>query len=314
MIQADSLFKRYGTVEAVRGVSFRVDTGSIVGLLGPNGAGKTSLMRILTCYHFPSSGAASVEGHDVTSQPDKVRRVVGYLPENAPSYEDMKAGDYLKFIGTMRGMPRPRLRERIDWAVQTCGLSPVFTREIRKLSKGFRQRVGLAQAMLHDPPVLILDEPTTGLDPNQILEIRALIRGLGASKTVLLSTHILQEVEALCRRVLILNAGKLIAQGTSEEIARDLKEGVVLSVSIKGAPPQGLQEELAALPGVRGVSAVRSQGEDRTEVDLAVAAGADPSESVYDWAVKKGHKILGMSKQRATLEELFARLTKAADE
>jgi gliding motility-associated transport system ATP-binding protein len=311
MIQADSLVKRYGAFEAVRGVSFRVDTGSVVGLLGPNGAGKTTLMRILTCYHFPTSGAASVEGHEVSTQPDHVRRVVGYLPENAPSYDDMKAGDFLRFIGSMRGMSGARLRERIDWAVQTCGLSPVVSREIRKLSKGYRQRVGLAQAILHDPPVLILDEPTTGLDPNQILEIRGLIRSLGSSKTVLLSTHILQEVEALCRRVLIMNAGTLIAQGTSEEIARDLKEGVVLTISIKGAPPTGLQESLAALPGVRSVSAVRASGDERTEVDLAVRAGADPSESVYDWAVANGHKILGMSRQKASLEELFARLTGA---
>ena len=188
----------------------------------------------------------------------------------------------------------------------------MFTREIRKLSKGFRQRVGLAQAMLHDPPVLILDEPTTGLDPNQILEIRGLIRSLGEKKTVLLSTHILQEVEALCRKVLIMNAGKLIAQGTPEEIAHDLKEGVVLTVSIKGAPPQDLEASLSALPGVRGISAVRG-GEDRTDVDLAVGAGADPSESVYDWAVQRGHKILGMTRQKATLEELFARLTTGAE-
>ncbi len=210
-------------------------------------------------------------------------------------------------------MPGPRLRERIDWAVQTCGLSPVFSREIRKLSKGYRQRVGLAQAMLHDPPVLILDEPTTGLDPNQILEIRSLIRSLGQSKTVLLSTHILPEVEALCSRVLIMNAGTLIAQGTSEEIARDLKEGIVLTVSIKGPASQDLQESFAALPGVRGVSAVRALGDERTDVDLAVAAGADPSESVYDWAVANGRKILGMTRQRTSLEELFARLTGASD-
>ena len=309
MIQAEGLVKRYGSFEAVRGVSFRVDSGSIVGLLGPNGAGKTSLMRILTCYHFPTGGTATVEGHEVSAEPEQVRRSVGYLPENAPLYDDMKTRDSLRFFAEVRGIPGARRAERIDWAVETCGLSPVFTREIRKLSKGYRQRVGLAQAMLHDPPVLILDEPTTGLDPNQILEIRSLIKGLGAKKTVLLSTHILQEVEALCRRVLIMNSGKLIAQGTPDEIAHDLKEGVVLTVSIKGGPPPGLEESLSGLPGVRGVSAVRAQGDERTEVDLAVAAGADPSEAVYDWAVSRGHKILGMSRQRATLEELFARLT-----
>ena len=310
MIQAENLVKRYDSFEAVKGVTFRVDSGSIVGLLGPNGAGKTSLMRILTCFHFPTSGTAEVEGHDVSADPDLVRKSIGYLPESAPLYDDMTTRDSLKFFADVRGIPRAQRSGRVEWAVETCGLSSVFTREIRKLSKGYRQRVGLAQAMLHDPPVLILDEPTTGLDPNQILEIRSLIRSLGEKKTVLLSTHIMQEVEALCRKVLIMNAGKLIAQGTPEEIAHDLKEGVVLTVSIKGAPPD-LESSLSALPGVRGISAVRA-GEDRTDVDLAVGAGADPSESVYDWAVQRGHKILGMARQKATLEELFARLTSGA--
>ncbi len=312
MIQADGLVKRYGSFEAVHGVSFRIDSGSIVGLLGPNGAGKTSLMRILTCYHFPSAGTATVEGFDVSSQPDDVRRSIGYLPENAPLYDDMKTRDSLRFFAEVRGIPASRRRERIDWAVETCGLAPMVGREIRKLSKGYRQRVGLAQAILHDPPVLVLDEPTTGLDPNQIIEIRALIKSLGAKKTVLLSTHILQEVEAMCRRVLIMASGALIAQGTPEEIARDLKEGVVLTVSIKGALPAQSEQALKALPGVRGIASIRA-AEERTEIDLALGAGEDPSEAVYDWAVARGLKILEMTRQRATLEQLFSRLTRGPD-
>ena len=222
MIEAENLVKRYGPFEAVKGVSFRIDQGQVVGLLGPNGAGKTSIMRILTCYHFPSEGTARVGSFDVVSQPRSVRQVVGYLPENAPLYDDMKVREYLGFVADVRGLAGEHRRERTEMVVDTCGLSAVFGREIRRLSKGYRQRVGLAQAILHDPAVLVLDEPTSGLDPNQIVEIRGLIRSLGEKKTVILSTHILQEVEALCRRVLIMNAGRLVAQGTPDEIARGL--------------------------------------------------------------------------------------------
>jgi len=222
MIEAASLAKRYGAFEAVKGVSFRIEAGQIVGLLGPNGAGKTSLMRILTCYHFPDGGRAVVDGHDVAGQPHDVRRSVGYLPEGSPLYPDMKVREYLGFIARVRELGREDARRRLEWVVEACGLGAVYTRDIRRLSRGYKQRVGLAQAILHDPPVLVLDEPTSGLDPNQIVEIRALIRDLGRSKTVLLSTHILQEVEAICGKVLIMSAGRLAAQGTVEEIARDL--------------------------------------------------------------------------------------------
>ncbi len=309
MIEADALVKSYGAFEAVKGVSFRVQRGEVVGLLGPNGAGKTSIMRILTCYHFPTRGTARVASHDVAAQPRLVRQAVGYLPESAPLYDEMKVGEYLGFIADARGLGGQRRRERLQRVVDACGLSEVYTRPIGKLSKGYRQRAGLAQAILHDPPVLVLDEPTTGLDPNQIVEIRALIKGFGAEKTVVLSTHILQEVEALCRRVLIMNRGTLIAEGTAEEIAHGLKEGTVLSVAFKGPLDGSIAQSLGALPGVRGVSAVRETGGGRTEVDLTVAAGADPSEAVYDWAVARGVKIIGMKTQKTSLEELFARLT-----
>jgi ABC-2 type transport system ATP-binding protein len=222
MIEAESLVKRYGRYTAVKGVSFRIDQGQVVGLLGPNGAGKTSIMRILTCYHFPTEGTARVDSHDVVGEPRRVRQSVGYLPENAPLYDDMKVREYLGFVADARGLGGALRRERMEMVTATCGLSEVFGREIRRLSKGYRQRVGLAQAIIHDPAVLVLDEPTSGLDPNQIVEIRSLIRSLGEKKTVILSTHILQEVEALCRRVLIMNAGRLVAQGTPDEIARGL--------------------------------------------------------------------------------------------
>jgi ABC-2 type transport system ATP-binding protein len=308
MIEADRLVKRYGPFEAVKGVTFRVERGQVIGLLGPNGAGKTSIMRVLTCFHFPTSGTALVDGHDVLSEPHRVRQAIGYLPENAPSYDDMKVREYLGFIADVRGIARARRSERMDRAVETCGLREMYGREIRRLSKGYRQRVGLAQAILHDPAVLILDEPTSGLDPNQIVEIRALIRDLGREKTVLLSTHIMQEVEAICRRVLIMNAGRLIAQGTPDEIARGIQEAAVLVVSLKGPVEEAAARALASLPGVRSVSPLKRL-EDRVEVELEVAAGADPSEAVYDWAVAAGCKILGMRTEKARLEELFARLT-----
>jgi ABC-2 type transport system ATP-binding protein len=309
MIEAEGLAKRYGHFEAVRGVTFRIGGGQVVGLLGPNGAGKTSIMRILTCYHFPSGGSARINSHEVTAEPHRVRACVGYLPESSPLYSDMKVREYLNFIADSRELGGKTRGERIRWAVETCGLAPVYSREIRKLSRGYRQRAGLAQAILHDPPVLVLDEPTSGLDPNQITEIRALIRGLGARKTVLLSTHILQEAEALCSQVLIMNEGRLVAQGSAGELARGLRENLGLSLAVKGALDEESLRSLARLPGVRGVQEVRRFGEERTEVFLAAEGGSDPSEAVYDWAVARQRKILGLTAQKTSLEELFARLT-----
>ena len=309
MIEADALFVRYGAFEAVKGVSFRIEAGQVVGLLGPNGAGKTSLLRVLTCYHFPSGGSARVDAHDVASDPQLVRASVGYLPENAPLYPDMKVGEYLGFVADARDLRGSERRRRIEWAVETCGLSAVLSREVRRLSKGYRQRAGLAQAILHDPAVLVLDEPTSGLDPNQIVEIRALIRTLGPRKTVLLSTHIMQEVEALCSQVLIMNEGRLAAQGTAGEIARGLKQSLLATVSFKGSLEEKAVEGLGRLPGVRGVAALRRVGPERTEVDLHVEPDSDPSEAIYDWAAARGLKTLGLHVQKTSLEELFARLT-----
>jgi ABC-2 type transport system ATP-binding protein len=309
MIEADCLVKRYGALAAVRGVSFRVEPGQIVGLLGPNGAGKTSLMRILTCYHFPDQGRARVDFHDVASEPHRVRQAVGYLPESSPLYPDMKVREYLGFIAAIRELDGELRRRRLEWAAQTCGLSGVLAREIGRLSRGYRQRVGLAQAILHDPPVLVLDEPTSGLDPNQIVEIRALVRELGSRKTVLLSTHIMQEVEAICSKVLIMNAGRLVAQGSVDEIARSLSESVSLSIVLKGAVDESTAASLAELPGVLGLEALRRIDSERSEVRLAVAQGSDPSEKAYDWAVARGIKILSLNTRKASLESLFGRLT-----
>jgi ABC-2 type transport system ATP-binding protein len=312
MIEADNLGKRYGSLEAVRGVSFSINPGEVVGLLGPNGAGKTTIMKILTCYMFPSYGSARLAGFDIFEEPLSIKRSVGYLPENAPLYTDLNVMEYLDFIAEARALKGARKSERIERVIDECGLERVVYRGIDAISKGYKQRTGLAQAILHDPDILILDEPTTGLDPNQIIEIRQLITRLGKKKTVILSTHILQEVEATCNRVLILNEGQIVAKGTAEEIQREMKGEVLLRLLLKGAgdPASGL----ARLAGVREV--LRNElapgpgGGERRVVHLALDPDTVDDEAVFDWAVREGFKILEMVPQRASLEELFIKLTR----
>ncbi len=310
VIEAQSLSKSYGPVEAVRDVSFSVGAGEIVGLLGPNGAGKTTIMKILTCYLFPSRGTARVNGHDVFEAPLAVKECVGYLPESAPLYPDLTVREYLSFIADARRLSGLVRRERMDWVIGECGLGSVVNRGIDELSKGFRQRTGLAQALVHDPRILILDEPTSGLDPHQIVEIRELIKRLGREKTVILSTHILQEVEATCHRILILNQGRIVAQGTREEIEGTLKGEVQLDVTLKGAAAADLSG-LAELAGVRKVVSARAVAADAAAVRLSLAPDGGAEERVFDWAVSRGLKILAMVPQRLSLEDIFITLTEA---
>jgi ABC-2 type transport system ATP-binding protein len=220
MIAIDRLSKVYGATHAVRGISFEVPKGQVVGFLGPNGAGKSTTMKILTGYVEPTDGAAKVGGTDVTATPIETKKRIGYLPESNPLYDDMMVQDYLEWIAEIRRLPKNTRQSRIQTVVERCGLGQVIGKDISQLSKGFRQRVGLAQAILHDPDLLILDEPTTGLDPNQILEIRELIKELGQEKTVLMSTHIMQEVQATCSRVIIINNGEIVADGADRRPAR----------------------------------------------------------------------------------------------
>lgn len=242
MIEVHQLSKRYGTVQAVRDVSFQVGTGQVIGLLGPNGAGKTTIMKILTGYHYPTSGSALIDGLSVEEYPEEVKKRIGYLPENAPSYGDLSPLEYLSFVAEARAIPKDKRASRINQVMDQCSLQEVKNKPIETLSKGFRQRLGLAQAIIHDPAILILDEPTTGLDPNQILEIRALIRELGKSKTVILSTHILQEVEAVCSQVIIIHQGRIAAQGTSAEIGRTLKGQDSWHLELRGNLSEALPE------------------------------------------------------------------------
>ena len=224
MIQAKNLTMRYGNFLALDGVSFEARQGEVLGLLGPNGAGKTTIMRILTTYLYPHGGTAQVGGHDIIEKSNEVRKLIGYLPETAPLYQDMKVDEYLIFVGESRGFFGKDLSKRLDWVKESCSLKSVWKHTIFEISKGYRQRVGLAQALIHDPKVLILDEPTSGLDPLQIIGIRDLVRNLAKSKTIIFSTHILQEVDALADRIVIINNGKIIAEGTKKELANQAKE------------------------------------------------------------------------------------------
>ncbi|MDR2362988.1 MAG: ATP-binding cassette domain-containing protein [Spirochaetaceae bacterium] len=319
MIEVDSLTKRYGSVEAVKDVSFSVGTDQVLGFLGPNGAGKTTIMKILTGYHFPSGGTVLVDGLSVQDDPVGIKSRIGYLPESVPLYGDLTPLEYLTFIAQARLIPRGEQKDKIQSALDSCGLKQVMGKKIETLSKGYKQRVGLAQAILHDPPILILDEPTSGLDPNQIIEIRGLITELGKRKTVILSTHILQEVEAVCSRVLILNEGRIAAQGKPEEIAGTMKGGDTWELVLKGPDTAGLQDGLGLPEGDIKPGGI-SDGPDGTVKVSFFLPARDPGtgwarsewtdgERIFDWAVSRGFKILRMDRKRLSLEDIFVKLT-----
>ncbi len=232
MIDVDHVSMKYGNFEAVKDCSFTVDKGEIVGLLGPNGAGKTTIMKVITTQICPSNGTARVAGFDCQSHPKEVRRNVGFLPEQAPLYDDMEVREYLDFVGRGRGLSRRQLKDRIGWVKDSCGLSKVWCKPIGELSKGYRQRVGLAQALIHDPPCLVLDEPTSGLDPLQIIEIRDLIKELSKDKAILYSSHIIQEIVALSDRVVIISDGQIRADGTLPELTQKVKETTKVEFTI----------------------------------------------------------------------------------
>jgi ABC-2 type transport system ATP-binding protein len=313
MVEVLDVAKNYGSVQAVDGVSFRAAPGEILGLLGPNGAGKTTIMKILTCYHFPSAGNAWVNGFNVYANPIEVKQNIGYLPEHTPLYGELNVQEYLRFMARARGVEPAHQDERIQWVVDVCGLQAVRYRSIDALSKGYRQRTGLAQAIIHDPAILILDEPTTGLDPNQIVEIRRLIRTLGKEKTVILSTHYLQEVEAVCDRVVILNAGRIAAEGTTAQIASEMKGDDVFTFEVKGALPSSMEDALSSIPRLRQVDSVVSRGSDRAEVQITVGRGDGGGEVVFDWAVANDLKLLSLQQKRYSLEDVFLQLTAAEE-
>lgn len=302
MITVDRLTKVYGSRVAVWQVSFEVGKGEILGFLGPNGAGKTTTMRMLTGFVPPSSGSARIAGFDVSREPLRAKARLGYLCELPPVYREMVVRGYLRFVAEIKKVPAARRRALIDRAIDLCGLSDVAHRVIGHLSKGYRQRVGLAQAILHQPDVLVLDEPTVGLDPRQIIEIRQVIRGLGGEQTVILSTHILPEVTMTCSRVVIINEGQVVAEDTIENLTADMGRWQTLRLRAAREAP-GLADRLAGLPGVH--AAVR---EDARTWLVRLEGGDDVKAEVAREVVASGAGLVEMTRQAASLEEVFLKL------
>ena len=309
MIEVDSLTKRYGRATAVDGISFKVEKGEILGFLGPNGAGKTTTMRILTCYLPPTEGKARVAGHDVFAEPMEVKKRVGYLPETPPLYPDMEVVEYLDFCARIKGVASADRKARVAEAIEKCRVGDVRDKLIAKLSKGYRQRVGLAQAILHNPDVLILDEPTAGLDPKQIIETRELIRALGGSHTVVLSTHILPEVSMTCGRVVIINKGRVVAEDTPDNLTRRLQGAGTIRLEVRGAEAAVL-EAVKAVPGVLAVHVRPPHGEVLV-LDVEADSGKDVRAELAAAVVARGHGLVGLQQLGMSLEEIFLHLTTA---
>lgn len=312
MIDVKHLTKRYVNVAAVDDISFNVEEGEIVGLLGPNGAGKTTTMRILTCFMPATQGVATVAGFDVFNDSINVRQQIGYLPENVPLYPDMRAYEYLMFRAKLKNIPRKERRRRIDLCLEMCGISDVQNQIIGTLSKGYRQRVGLADTLIHNPKILILDEPTIGLDPNQIRQIRQVIKDLGEKHTILLSTHILPEVEMICGRVIIINKGKIVAMDTPENLMKQLKSSASVFLEIRG-DGEKIKDNISKINGIRSV--VWKKKEDANEFIVEASEGKDLREDIFRCIVKNNYILREMKRQTITLEEIFHQITtKEAEE
>jgi len=310
MIQVENLTKLYGSHRALDQVSFQVEKGEILGFLGPNGAGKTTTMRILAGFFPATEGKAVVAGFDVAEQPIEAKRRVGYLPESPPLYTEMSVESYLTFVARIKGLDSSLIAKRSDYVVDRCGLSKVRDRLIKHLSKGFRQRVGLAQALIHNPDVLILDEPTIGLDPKQIIEVRELIRNLGGDHTVILSTHILPEVSMTCERVVIINRGRIAAVDTPENLTRQLKGGDRIEVEVSG-PVEELNQLLDEVPGVLTITGGEAvDGRHRFQIE---SEGGEIRHLVSRKLVEYGFDLYQIRSETMTLEEVFLTLTTEED-
>jgi ABC-2 type transport system ATP-binding protein len=313
-IAVRNLTKYYDTEKAVNDISFEVKTGEILGFLGPNGAGKTTTMKIITCYMPPTSGSVEVEGFDIAEHSFEVRKKIGYLPEMNPLYLDMNVLEYLEYSARLHGLKDGLLKSRLKEMIDVCGIAGVRHKDIGELSKGFRQRVGLAQAMIHDPEVLIFDEPTSGLDPNQIVEIRNLIRQLGRAKTVVLSTHILTEVQATCDRVIIINDGGIVADGTLEQLQQDFRGSEKISLELKLPEGKIVNAMTDIYPKFKEISQVESveyggQEGDLHKFSIHTVKGSDIREEIFRRAVSERWILLEMSRKATSLEEVFHKLT-----
>ncbi|MBA2241651.1 MAG: ATP-binding cassette domain-containing protein [Chthoniobacterales bacterium] len=310
MIKVENLTKRYAGTTAIQDLTFEVGKGEIMGFLGPNGAGKSTTMRILSSFLPATSGRVSIAGFDVFEQSLQARSHLGYMPENVPLYGDMRVTEYLNYRAALKGVPHRRISERVGDVKELCGLKEVEKKLISALSKGYRQRVGLADALVHEPDLLILDEPTSGLDPNQIRQVRELIKNLGKQHTILLSTHILPEVEMTCSRVIIINKGRIEACDTPENLLGEIRTagGVVLEAKVGNDDGA---EQLRQVPGVRDVTTT-TDGEWQT-FSLRVESGADVREQVFQLAMMRRWSVRELSQKKATLEDVFVEITQADD-
>ena len=305
-IVVENITKRYGAQKAVDDVSFTVKTGEILGFLGPNGAGKSTTMKAITCYLMPNEGDVKVGGNSIKANPEAIKKSIGYLPESNPLYPEMPVIDYLKFIAELHDIEKDKVKDRIREMVRVCGLEGEKHKKIGELSKGYKQRVGLAQALIHDPEVLVLDEPTTGLDPNQIVEIRELIRQIGQEKTVILSSHILAEVEATCDRILIINRGKIVADGTSSELRKKSQGKEILKVTIEEGDKN---EVFKALLGIETVDMVDFISKSDNTYEIQSKVGESSKRAVFKLCVDKGWYLTELTPTETKLEDIFRELT-----
>ncbi len=310
MIEARDLSKSYGSVAALRNATFEVNRGEVVGFLGPNGAGKTTTMKILTCFIAPSDGTARVAGADIFEDPIAVREAIGYLPESTPLYTEMLVLEYLEFAGKMRSLRGDALRNRIRKVVEETSLGEVVGKSIGELSKGFRQRVGLAQALIHEPPVLILDEPMSGLDPNQASEIRELIREIGRERTIILSTHNLAEVQVTCGRVLIISNGRLVADDTPEELAaRAGKPRFIATLKRNGHSAAEIRNAFSAIEDAQTVKERDGMGPNELVIEVVAKSQQDLRAEIFHAAVSANLVLLGLEQRGENLEDVFRQLT-----
>ncbi|MFO7658016.1 MAG: ATP-binding cassette domain-containing protein [Bacteroidales bacterium] len=305
-IVVENITKKYGTQKAVNNVSFTVKTGEVLGFLGPNGAGKTTTMKAITCFLMPNEGDIKVGGISIRENPEEIKKHIGYLPENNPLYTDMPVIDYLKFIAELHHIPQGRIKERILEMVHLCGLEGEKHKKISELSKGYKQRVGLAQALIHDPKVLVLDEPTSGLDPNQIMEIRDLIRRIGREKTVILSSHILAEVEATCDRILIINKGAIVADGSSGQLRKQAQGREILKVTIEGGEVNTIYKALQELSNTELVDFIT-----KSDCQFEVQSKPDTSsrKDIFKLCVDNGWYLTELTPTETKLEDVFRELT-----
>ena len=308
MIEVQNLTKRYGPTTAVNDVSFRVEKGEVLGFLGPNGAGKTTTMRVLTGYMPATDGKAIVAGYDVFDQPIEAKRRTGYLPETPPLYPEMTVRDYLLFVSRIKGVPRADRKARVEQVMERTRIADMAARHCGKLSKGYRQRVGLAQAIIHNPEVLILDEPTAGLDPKQIIETRRLIKELGGDHTIILSTHILPEVSQTCQRVVIINKGRVVAVDTPDNLTARLRGSETMYLQVDAAPSSNVQARLQSIPGVTSVTAADARG-TISGFEVNSEAGRDIRRELASAVVTNGWGLLELRPLRMSLEEIFLHLT-----